>query len=210
VCVTGLIGLAVLVGFAAPASALAATVTVTSPCVVNTVDGPEGAGFSPGSTLTISTDGNLAAQAQSDASGALHFVLRTPVGVVRAHQTVQLTVTDPAGVAAQTSYDAVVQSVLIPRHTKAGRPATFRAYGFPGPAPVHLFWFFHGVGSHETTLGIGKGPCGIVPPAQRQILKPQDRDGIWRIAEVQGDANEILYELRVRKRGTRISYLGID
>lgn len=139
-CATGLIGLAVLVGLAAPASALAATVTVTSPFVVNTVDGPggvpiEGAGFSPGSTRKISTDGNLAAQAQSDAPGALHFVLRTPVGVVRAHQTVQLTVTDPAGVAAQTSYEAVVQSVVIPRHTKAGRPATFRAYGFPGPYP---------------------------------------------------------------------------
>jgi len=84
-CATGLIGLAVLVGLAAPASALAATITVTSPCVINTVDGPgdvpiEGAGFTPGSTLTISTDGNTAAQTQSDASGAVHFVLRTPVG----------------------------------------------------------------------------------------------------------------------------------
>ena len=47
-----------------------------------------------------------------------------------------------------------------------------------------------------------------MPPAQRQIFKPQDRDGIWSIAAVRGDGDETLYELRVRKRGTRISYLG--
>lgn len=207
------VGIALALVLVVPGAASGAVVEVKAPCVINTVDGPGdvpivGSGFAPDSQLSISTDGNVAAQARSDSSGAFSFTLRTPVGAVQTQQTVALGVADASGTNAQTTYQAVLRSLVIPRHTEASKPATLSAYGFPGPRPLRLFWGFRGRGRGEANLGLTTGPCGtLTKPVV--LLERRDPDGVWRIGAGQSrSARRVAYVFRVRKRGTGITFLG--
>ncbi len=210
-----------------PTTADAAQIRVGTPCVINTESAPgdipiTGSGFAPNSPLSIFTDGNAAIvpsspgfeappelTATSDAAGAMSYVLRTPVGPVRRTQTVRLRVVDAAGTAAETSYKAVIRSVVVPRRTTAGRPVAIRGYGFPGRGAVRLFWEFRGRIRYTATLGRGAGPCGNVPARRFSVLERRDPDGVWRIGAGQSaDPADVSYVFRVRKRGTRVTDMG--
>jgi hypothetical protein len=150
---------------ALPATASAATLAVP-PCVP-TVPGErtvpvQGSGFTPGSFVRLSADGQATGGATADAAGNIAEMLFPPSlsSFRRNLQTFTLTATDANGVTASVPLQVTRVTATIPDRAKPTSRVAFRVFGFTPGRVVHVHVRRGGKTRGSFRIGRAAGPCG--------------------------------------------------
>jgi hypothetical protein len=158
-------------------AAEAATVATPAQCV-RIVPGlqtfpVQASGFTPGSTITFTSDGQFLGSGTADQAGGFDNSA-TPFDppLLPANKnttTVQLAATDSAGLAA-AAIPVPVSRVIVtaPAHVKPPtKKVRFRVFGFLAGKKVYLHIRRGGKTKGRFSLGRTKGPCGLVSKRMR-------------------------------------------
>jgi hypothetical protein len=159
---------AAIVALLAPATSMAqsATLVPLTPCIrfldasVKTFP-LQGAGFTPGSAVTIASDGAPIDTATADAAGGFSGVFNAPpISGTRA--SVSITADDGQGhPAGPLALPEVKISVVWPSNASARKRVLFRAYGFESGKTVYMHIRRGGKTRGRFKIGRADSPCGL-------------------------------------------------
>jgi hypothetical protein len=181
-----------------PATAQAAALTPLKPCYVSVTQGAQitretfdlgGSGFTAGSLVDLSFDGNLDRTIQADGAGNLPLqVLRSPYQA-RGQGTFTLTAAErgnPLNTVSAPSRTTALTLALKPENASPSRRIRFKGSGFTAQKAVWAHYLFHG--KVRKTVRLKRritNPCGKFKVRRRQIpisLKKLRRlTGRWRV-----------------------------
>ena len=168
------ISMALLASFAGPANAQAATISVLDPCA-RLIDDVKtlhltGAGFTPGSFVTFTKDGETLAGEYADDAGnvAGSFYPPVPDSFDDNLQTFQIAASDTAGVTAP-AIPVTVSRIKIeaPANTKPSRRVRFKLFGMLAEKPVWLHVLRKGKVKKRVKMGRTSAPCGTLSKKMR-------------------------------------------
>ena len=173
---------------ALPAVAGAGTITLDRSCYVEeTAMVVTGAGFRPGSEVTLSGDGAFAT-VTADAAGAFQAPVKVPInptiGAARGDlKTYILEAQDFQDTTQTTSATYQVTNFAVdgPKGVRnPRRKGTWRFAGWPAGKPVYGHFRFKGRTYKNYRFGTPKGPCGLLT-ARAPLLPTRLRYGTWKL-----------------------------
>lgn len=185
-----LLTLAALLATAAPAAA-EPTLAPLKACYVSAVSEEQesseaisltGSGFTPGSTIEITLDGNAAGRVTAGSDGTLVYGLSAPLQR-RGQREFTVTATDASGAAATaTSLVSALAAKVRPQRAKASQRVTFSGRGFTDPAaPVYAHYTLGGRNRKTVRLARPTGPCGTFTVRRRQFPMRRPASGRWTL-----------------------------
>lgn len=163
------VGIAVLVPALAGAS-VAEAATLTVPSCVRQIPGAktfpiQGGGFTPGSFVRVTADGQLVGSVQADAAGNVNDALFSPSlsSSTRNQQTFQIVADDGQGQAFGPVAVPVTRiKVDLPARAKPRSRVRYRLYGFNPGERVYLHVRRGGKTRGTFSMGTAAGPCGTI------------------------------------------------
>ena len=185
-----LLTLTALLATAAPAAA-APSLTPLKPCYVSAIGEEQetsevisltGSGFTPGSSVAITLDGNAAGRVDAGSDGTLVYGLSAPLQR-RGQREFTVTATEAGGAAASvTSLVSALSARVRPQRAKASQTVTFTGRGFTDPAaPVYVHYTLGGRNRKTVRLARPTGPCGTFTVRRRQFPMRRPASGRWTL-----------------------------
>lgn len=166
---------------------VAEAATLTTPPCVRQIPGAktfpvQGSGFTPGSFVRVTADGQFIGSVQADAAGNVNGALFPPSlsSSTRNQQTFQIVADDGQGQAfGPVAVPVTRVSVDLPNRARPRSRVRYQLYGFNPGERVYLHLRRGGKTRGTFSMGTAAGPCGTVTKRLRYMPLSRYSSGIY-------------------------------